>query len=1062
MFTPPHRPHRERGVALIIVLFFIVILTVMIVGLLDSSRVERSAALSHADRLRAASSAREGLELVTATLHRQTSDPTRKPAESDDDYNKRKRNWISQPGMLIVPNDPNPSNPNDPLADQKQLRKPVPLSSGTPSSAFLAQASLDPVFRPPNLNVKTLVEQIPPTHLITNRGEKPAGGTVEEPFEMALRWVYVRQDGSYELKADGSPKEPPLDTVSLTNKANPIVSRFAYWTDDESSKVNYNLAWKRDPTGATSSNPNTSQAAHPSRVNLMGLTFAEGSPLTEPMADAIHNWITKTPARYFNSFADARQVSPDVARMLDFNKFELTHYNHDPDTTFFGEDRIMLTTNRNLVPKVYNPDGSVAKNPDGTVKYARKFLDIMRDKNADGTPVDPEKLDPGILEHIAGGQPDWNANSSGSILLPNKFDAAVRNVMRYVSEKNWPLSPGVSFKDKYYPGTADTSARIGQLAINIIDYVRAKESPTQIISPIRFAVGPANAVGDNVNKFTIHPSYTYGAANSYQGLSRGPYITEAGMWMEKDPVPAPTPIPLGWPTEADPAAPGKTRPKKLYRCYFKGELFLPANYGFPKDGIELVPDPAAKPKQDAAPGKGSYGYFFTWTETRDQTVAVYYGVNPDGKLVDMDAAGNNASRIFKADIARGLGPNGTSLTPGNYVTVTKMIYRDKDYTTRKTLSTRMVLYYGTSGTDGFLSGNGNRWPRVNIATQAIAISYPVGDPNTTTQDSMPSIEVDDPRCNVHPSDWVYNKAGNTFGAINSISTLGKAPTKSPIGKPQQDTYQGKISDWSFYMPPPKGTVGTSNDAARDNGRVVSIAELGYVHTGNEANTGSTPWRTIRLQPNNYPDAKTLPDWAFMDLFTVPNTAATGTDALFKPHGTAVGGRVNVNSHVEPFDKLVRDRGLVALLTGAGSLASPAAAKVVADNIYNRALADGANKGKVYGYPWPTNPTAAIPANLPNAFDTPGEICEIKGVADDGEKSEDLVREFASLVTSRGGVFSVFTIGQALKQTPNGKLLVMAEQRQQAMVERYLDNKGTPDAGDDETRTRTVYFRNLTP
>jgi len=42
----------------------------------------------------------------------------------------------------------------------------------------------------------------------------------------------------------------------------------------------------------------------------------------------------------------------------------------------------LLTTNRNLVPK----------NPDGT--YARKFLDIMRDKNADGSPVDPDKLDP--------------------------------------------------------------------------------------------------------------------------------------------------------------------------------------------------------------------------------------------------------------------------------------------------------------------------------------------------------------------------------------------------------------------------------------------------------------------------------------------------------------------------------------------------------------------------------------------------------------------------------------------------------------------------------------------
>jgi len=54
------------------------------------------------------------------------------------------------------------------------------------------------------------------------------------------------------------------------------------------------------------------------------------------------------------------------------------------------------------------------------------------------------------------------------------------------------------------------------------------------------------------------------------------------------------------------------------------------------------------------------------------------------------------------------------------------------------------------------------------------------------------------------------------------------------------------------------------------------------------------------------------------------------------------------------------------------------------------------------------------------------------------------------------------VGQALKQTPNGKLVITGEQRQEAMIERYQINKGTSLLDDDSIGLRTVYFRNLTP
>jgi pSer/pThr/pTyr-binding forkhead associated (FHA) protein len=82
--------------------------------------------------------------------------------------------------------------------------------------------------------------------------------------------------------------------------------------------------------------------------------------------------------------------------------------------------------------------------------------------------------------------------------------------------------------------------------------------------------------------------------------------------------------------------------------------------------------------------------------------------------------------------------------------------------------------------------------------------------------------------------------------------------------------------------------------------------------------------------------------------------------------------------------------------------------------------------------------------------------EIQGIADRDKRSEELVCEIANLITARSNTFSVYAIGQALEQTPDGRLTVSAEQRQHALIERYS-------IGDSrEVRLRTVYFRNLIP
>lgn len=52
---------------------------------------------------------------------------------------------------------------------------------------------------------------------------------------------------------------------------------------------------------------------------------------------------------------------------------------------------------------------------------------------------------------------------------------------------------------------------------------------------------------------------------------------------------------------------------------------------------------------------------------------------------------------------------------------------------------------------------------------------------------------------------------------------------------------------------------------------------------------------------------------------------------------------------------------------------------------------------------------------------------------------------------------VYSIGQALKQTRNGNLVITAESRQQTMLERYADPSATG-----VTRFRRLEYQPLTP
>ncbi len=707
-------------------------------------------------------------------------------------------------------------------------------------------------------------------------------------------------DGSGFLIANPTNSMPMrVDWIPVTDTNGSTNGRYAFWADDESTKINCNLAWTRRAA-------NTNGTGSPTRINLEALEGFDASA-----ADALHFAVAGNNydnVRFFNSPYDARRVTNNsLPALLATNKFHLTHYNHSPDTTYFNEPRIVLTTQENRANGL-------------------PFLDILKTPNAD----------PG--------------GSLASTLDAVKLAATVALLQSYLERTDWPMiSAPRSLQDKYYGGV---STRLSQMALNIIDYVRSKESTNAVVPPLR-----GNYVSGSFN----YPALS-ADADSFFGVSRVPMINELGVWLSPD----------------------RTQLK------LKVELYLPPSYGIASFSI---------------PGN--------W-----MAISVYgYVIN---------GAGNGGKGLLWTPIAAAE-CSSTTLTPSNpYATITK---------TLQCSPLPRPLQIGIRV--NFLNNKGDDLEIVPLVHYGLDIDKakrlpcPV-DAETVLEADITSIEVSDPRVNKHPGDWKKRANGNSLGAKNSIWSVGTPPGNL---KPQQDTdANGKVSAASLFMPPPKGKTGNLS------GAVLSTGELGYVHTGVEGSVkAGVPWRSFRLQPNSYPNTSEVPDWALLDIFTVPTEVPPAGIGLFRPHADAVSGRININAGIFPFS-INRELPIAALLQGArnnstdtNSIVTPVKAIEIAHSVATRTLAAS---GKVYGHP--------------DVFDSPGEIVEIAGIAGGGEESEELVRSLGNLMTARSNVFGVYVIGQSLNPK-SGK--VTGEQRMHFMVERFVENGAV--------RFRTIFASPLT-
>ncbi len=248
---------QSRAVALLLVLAFMAIITFLVLAFFSSVSTERTAAKSYADEV----SAHQLVDSAVGVVMNQIREATSVPQGA----------WASQPGMLRVFRDGDLPGPTafafyklyssdhltvrageiakfDPTGDAplgpKGWRAQPALFTDLNEPTNVAATQSEPARRRYPIFDPTIagVSGSPTTEKIEGYSiaKLPAG---ETGAPMPVRWIYQLRNGT--LTAPDTTSGTVAKWTNAANpptKANPIVGRIAFWTDDDTCKVNVNTA----------------------------------------------------------------------------------------------------------------------------------------------------------------------------------------------------------------------------------------------------------------------------------------------------------------------------------------------------------------------------------------------------------------------------------------------------------------------------------------------------------------------------------------------------------------------------------------------------------------------------------------------------------------------------------------------------------------------------------------------------------------------------------------------------------------------------------------------------
>ncbi len=358
---------RKAGITLIVAVGALALVLILILALLEGVTQQTRGSQNNSTIAREKMLADSAVALVIGQIQQASS--------------QTGLTWISQPGLLRTYDT---TASRKPVACYK-LYSAAQMIDTTGTLAFLTtdvptdwnSTSNQSVYTDLNTPVKTSYLLGQSIYPILDPGATSSieGISVDSGHDvsMPVAWLYQLQDGSIGPASNGT-------------KANPIVARIAFWTDDDTSKININTAgcgsgWNTPRVNSTddvawsttqpASGEFSSYPGHPATTSLAPVFGQGSSPLSSqqllsltpryawggsqfgtqatssgeivsPKMDRLYNSIDELCFGSILTSSNQRATNPVTANKVNVAQFVLTAHSQSPETTMLGEPRVAI------------------------------------------------------------------------------------------------------------------------------------------------------------------------------------------------------------------------------------------------------------------------------------------------------------------------------------------------------------------------------------------------------------------------------------------------------------------------------------------------------------------------------------------------------------------------------------------------------------------------------------------------------------------------------------------------------------------------------------------------
>ncbi len=965
---------QTRGTALLIVLAILTILSVLVLGFVSSMITE--SASSHAVEMgyRTKMVAHGALSHSIELLRSNIPDPTpvtRSPA------NAPRQNWATNPGRLT-------------LISNSGSRSHIPLHSGAapdPKQDVVFDARSTDLNRP-----------------LPGRARAPiAGGDEDTPRpEMRVAWIPVLADPSKKAGPD-----------------NRMTARYAFWIDDETSKLNTSVALgKPNPNELIADAPdnwkeqldkgwvtpvfsikNEEQKQNPDPM-FTGLRVSLGHPWSvnfDTLFDdgdmpidllRLHN---ESHVHGFQRYPDAilRFIDlpyKDKRKWYDKNLWNITFYNRSPEFNALGFSRLFtLNTPTSLTT---GPAYQTPFTENGNAHFQALYSFPAQ---VVGLPLDSDERKQLSKLVLAQGQTLYG-------YLTQKWPGQTQSFANeYGKDEAKQVALNMLMMSNFATGHIRGSHGYGTF-VNGMNYIG--ESLTDLGTPERFYW----RLND---RFEIDPSQT-----PMLPQSPGPHLNEIKFIVE----PVETVI----------------NGKRVFhlRYHYEAEYYM-----HPENPYASGDEPDKKKPLD----NGNQNTNIKISGLPFPIKVDYLKLQADDHEQLFDQADWDSDNLKKLT-SRTLPSGVLNVETGRYQVVRSLgflLTEDKsgvgkgspvvfDPLTDSKIKFKVNLRLGVGSSHGpyvkQMVPLGTKEEDTLEAEISIDLSFP--DP-----EYFVSWEVEDPRVSWHKDDWKKSEGEDSMGRANSIQPESpdaaeynsfkyvRLLTLSAENNSSQGSSQGEDANLfrvSFY-----------GDEFQPTTRFPSVGYLSMLHTGIR---NRKPWNTLSLEskPGGFSD------WVLMDILgaTYPLKRGAGFSGRSLPdhwmglsYMNATAGKVNLNNKIYPdnewFNAPERRKPLKAVFR-----------YLRADNEID-SLVNNILKWQAGG----------------RSFEYVGQLSEVEGYAKGNSKweKETLLRNMANCLTTQSNTFGVWGVAQTVTKSRDSVLhdefeatdAVVGEKRFYALVERYV-------------------------